>query len=89
MPWDAALTRRLRQSGGKIELDGLFTPTDTVLLQPENRDLVEYYVNFLSGDRALIPQGNVHFCAHPSERGRRLDLRTASPGDRNYLYAAG
>ena len=35
---DAALTRRLRESGGKIELDGLFTPTDTVLLQPENPD---------------------------------------------------
>ena len=32
---DAALTRRLRESGGKIELDGLFTPTDTVLLQPD------------------------------------------------------
>ena len=75
---DAALTRRLRESGGKIELDGLFTPTDTVLLQPENRDLVEYYVNFLSGDRA-----------DPPERRRRLDLCTASPGDGDYVHTSG
>ena len=88
---DAALTRRLRQSGGKIELDGLFTPTDTVLLQPENRDLVEYYVNFLSGDRALIPQGNVHFVpTHLSEDGAwicarhpRVTVITCTPPDEN------
>ena len=45
---DEALVRRLRAINGRIELDGLFTPVDTVLLQPENQKMVEYYVNFLS-----------------------------------------
>ena len=88
---DEALTRRLRAIGGKIELDSLFTPTNTVLLRPENRDLVEYYVNFLSGDRALIPQGNVHFVpTHLSENGvwicarrPRVTVITCAPPDEN------
>ena len=88
---DEALTRRLRATGGKIELDSLFTPVDTVLLRPENRDLVEYYVNFLSGDRALIPQGNVHFVpTHLSENGAwicarrpRVTVVTCAPPDEN------
>ncbi|WP_295581226.1 acetyl-CoA hydrolase/transferase family protein [uncultured Oscillibacter sp.] len=88
---DEALTRRLRATGGHIELDALFTPVDTVLLQPENRDLVEYYVNFLSADRGLIPQGNVRFVpTHLSENGDwicarrpRVTVITCAPPDEN------
>lgn len=58
---DAALTRRLRATGGHVELNSLFAPVDTAILQPENRDLVEYNVNFFAADRTLVPQGNVHF----------------------------
>ena len=58
---DAAIARRLRALGGAIELNSLFAPVDTALLRPENRDLVEYNVNFFAGDRTLVPQGNVHF----------------------------
>ena len=88
---DEALVRRLREIGGRIELDGLFTPVDTVLLRPENQDMVEYYVNFLSGDRNLIPQGNVHFVpTHLSENGiwicarkPRVTVITCTPPDEN------
>lgn len=88
---DEALTRRLRTIGGRIELDALFTPVDTVLLQPENKDLVEYYVNFLSGDRTLIPQGNVHFVpTHLSKNGAwicarrpRVTVISCTPPDEN------
>ena len=88
---DAALTKRLRAIGGRIELDSLFTPVDTELLRPENRELVEYYVNFLSGDRMLIPQGNVHFVpTHLSENGDwicarhpRVTVITCAPPDEN------
>ncbi|MDD3347965.1 acetyl-CoA hydrolase/transferase C-terminal domain-containing protein [Oscillibacter sp.] len=88
---DEALVRRLRAIGGRVELYSLFTPADTVLLQPENRDLVEYYVNFLSGDRALISQGNVHFVpTHLSEDGAwicdrhpRVTVITCAPPDEN------
>ena len=88
---DEALVRRLHAIGGRIELDGLFTPVDTVLLRPENKELVEYYVNFLSGDRNLIPQGNVHFVpTHLSENGLwicarrpRVTVITCTPPDEN------
>ena len=88
---DHALTRRLRQRGERIELDSLFTPVDTELLLPENQDLVEYYVNFLSGDRMLLPQGNVHFVpTHLSEDGAwicarhpRVTVITCAPPDEN------
>ena len=88
---DEALVRRLRAINGSIELDGLFTPVDTVLLQPENQKMVEYYVNFLSGDRNLIPQGNVHFVpTHLSENGiwicarrPRVTVITCTPPDEN------
>ena len=88
---DHALARRLRQRGERIELDSLFTPVDTELLLPENQDLVEYYVNFLSGDRMLLPQGNVHFVpTHLSEDGAwicarhpRVTVITCAPPDEN------
>lgn len=88
---DAALTERLTEIQGHIELDGLFTPVDTVLLRPENKALVDYYVNFLAGDRALIPQGNVHFVpTHLSKNGAwicarepRVTVITCTPPDEN------
>jgi len=88
---DEAFVRRLRAINGRIELDGLFTPVDTVLLRPENKEMVEYYVNFLSGDRNLIPQGNVHFVpTHLSENGiwicarhPRVTVITCTPPDEN------
>jgi len=88
---DEALVRRLQSINGQIELDGLFTPVDTVLLRPENQKMVEYYVNFLSGDRNLIPQGNVHFVpTHLSENGiwicarkPRVTVITCTPPDEN------
>lgn len=58
---DAALTARLRDTGGHIEADSLFAPLDTVLLAAENRDLVEYHANFFAGERLLAAQGNIHF----------------------------
>lgn len=60
---EGAVADRLREIGGHIEWNSLFGPLDTKILQPENRDLVEYNVAFLAGDRTLIPQGNVHFTA--------------------------
>ena len=58
---DAALTARLRMSGGHIEADSLFAPLDTALLAAENTDLADYHANFFSGERLLMPHGNIHF----------------------------
>ncbi len=88
---DAALTRQLRASGGHIQLNALFTPVDTELLKPENAPLVDYYVNFLAGERAMIPQGNVHFVpTHLSQNGAwicarrpRVTVITCAPPDEN------
>ena len=67
---DAAVAKRLRATGGHIEWNSLFAPLDTALLQPENKDLVEYNVNFFAADRNLVPQGNVHFTpTHLSQTG--------------------
>ena len=65
---EAAVAARLRAEGGRVEWDSLFAPLDTVLLQPECRDLVEYHVNFFAGDRTLVPQGNV--CFTPTNLGQ-------------------
>lgn len=88
---DEALAQRLRSIGGHIELNSLFAPTDTALLRPENRDLVEYNVNFFAGDRTLVPQGNVHFVpTHLSQTGAwmasrhpRVAVIVCAPPDEN------
>lgn len=88
---DAALTARLRMSGGHIEADSLFAPLDTALLAAENADLVDYYANFFSGERLLTPHGNIHFVpTHLSATGDWMASRhpraaviTCSPPDEN------
>ncbi|MDD3347876.1 acetyl-CoA hydrolase/transferase C-terminal domain-containing protein, partial [Oscillibacter sp.] len=88
---DAALARRLGALGGRIEWNSLFAPLDTALLQVENRDLVEYNVNFFAADRTLVPQGNVHFVpTHLSETGvwmasrrPRVAVIVCAPPDEN------
>ena len=86
---DAALTARLRESGGHIEADSLFAPLDTALLAAENADLVDYHANFFSGERLLTPHGNIHFVpTHLSATGDWMASRhprtaviTCSPPD--------
>ena len=59
--FDAALTKRLRDIGGHVEVNGLFLPLDTCLMAAENKDLVTFHSNFFSGERVLAPQGNIQF----------------------------
>ena len=82
---DSALARRLRAIGGHIELDALFAPLDTALLAAENVDLVSYNANFFSGERKLVPHGNIQFV--PTHR--RLDGLPESPGGGHHLLRAG
>ena len=88
---DAAVTAQLRAEGGHVEWNSLFAPLDTAILRPENRDLVEYNVNFFAGDRALVPQGNVHFTptnlsqtgAWMASRHPRVAVLVCAPPDEN------
>ncbi len=73
---DAALTRRLRQCGGKIALNTLFVPLDTALLAEENRDLVDCASNFFAGERRLMGQGNIRYVpTHLSATGDWMAAR--------------
>ena len=88
---DSALARRLRAIGGHIELDALFAPLDTALLAAENVDLVSYNANFFSGERELVPHGNVQFVptnlsatgAWMASRNPRVVVITCSAPDEN------
>lgn len=59
--FDEALTKHLRATGGRVEVNGLFLPLDTCLMAAENKDLVTFHSNFFSGERVLAPQGNIQF----------------------------
>ncbi|WP_295582564.1 acetyl-CoA hydrolase/transferase family protein [uncultured Oscillibacter sp.] len=88
---ETALARHLRAVGGHVELNSLFAPADAAILQPENRDLVTYNVNFFASDRTLVPQGNVHFVpTNLSQTGEwmasrrpRVAVITCAPPDEN------
>lgn len=88
---DAALTARLREIGGHIEVDSLFAPLDTALLAAENADLVDYSANFFAGERLLAPHGNIRFVpTHLSatagwmaSRHPRVAVITCAPPDEN------
>ncbi len=62
-PWamDAALAKRLREEGLRIELDSLFAQPSARLLAAENAAHVDYCSNFFAGERNIAAQGNVHF----------------------------
>ena len=59
--FDAALTKHLRDIRGHVEVNGLFLPLDTCLMAAENKDLLTFHSNFFSGERVLVPQGNIQF----------------------------
>ena len=59
--FDEALTKHLRATGGRVEVNGLFLPLDTCLMAAGNKDLVTFHSNFFSGERVLAPQGNIQF----------------------------
>lgn len=88
---DAAITAHLRGISGRIELDSLFVPLDTVLLSAEQKELVDLHSNFFSGERLLAPQGNVHFVpthlsatgAWQTSRRPRVAVITCSAPDEN------
>ncbi len=73
---DEAVTARLRAIGGHVEWNSMFSPLDTAILQPENRDLVDYHVGFFAADRTLVPQGNVQFTPiNLSQNGKWMNSR--------------
>ena len=59
--FDEALTKHLRATGGRVEVNGLFLPLDTCLMAAENKALLTFHSNFFSGERVLASQGNIQF----------------------------
>lgn len=88
---DAALAARLKAEGGHVEIYSHFAPLNTRLLAPDCVEHVSYCSNFFGVERALVPQGNVHFApthlgqtpAWLASRGPRVTVLTCTPPDEN------